>query len=296
MRAFAVLMMLWTAQTWGLTFDLPQDGNVVGYIKHHTVKPGENLSTIGRMYDIGGYEMTEANPGVNYLHPPAGTNLTIPSKFVLPNAKNKGILVNLSEMRLYYFHPNERKVSTFPIGVGKEGWNTPLGESSIVRMRKDPTWVVPDSILENHEAHGKPIEKTMPPGPNNPLGKYALNTGFKNIVIHGTPYPRGVGVRSSHGCMRMWNEDVEKLYNMVKIGTPVQVIHEPNKIGVLQNQVYLEAHVPISDVMYFDYDSLDGAIQKVATKFGRKMTIKWNRAQSYTREASGYPKIIGQMF
>lgn len=294
MKIYAALILLWTAPVWSLTFTLPHNGNVIGYMKHYTVKPGDNLSTIGRQFDIGGYEMKEANPGVNYLRPPAGTSLTIPSRFVIPLAKRKGIVVNLAEMRLYYFHDGSNKVSTFPIGIGKEGWDTPLGTSQIVRMRKDPTWVVPDSILENHKANGKHIEPTMPPGPNNPLGKYAMNTGFKNIVIHGTPYPRGVGVRSSHGCMRMLPEDVEQLYKMVKVGTPIQIVHQPNKVGFADNLVYLEAHVPIADTLYFDYDSLDGAIQKTATKYGQKMTIRWHQAQKLRQKASGYPEAMGR--
>jgi L,D-transpeptidase ErfK/SrfK len=296
MRCFAVLILLWTAQAWGLTYNVPKHGNIVGNIKYHTVRPGENLSTIGRQYDIGGYEMKEANPGVSYLHPPAGKNLTIPSRFILPNTKREGIVVNLAEMRLYFYHPDDSKVSTYPIGIGKDGWNTPVGTASIVRMRKDPTWVVPESILENHRANGKHIEKTMPPGPKNPLGRYAISTGFKNIVIHGSPYPRGIGVRSSHGCMRMWPEDVERLYQKVNVGMSIQIVHEPNKVGISNNQVYLEAHVPISDSLYFNYDSVDGAIQKTATKYGRKFSIQWNKAQNHRRTATGYPMPIGKMF
>lgn len=284
-----------TSAAFSLTFPMPSDGNIVGQVQYATVRAGESLSTIGRRFNIGGYEMTEANPGVNYMHPKAGSTLVIPSKFVLPNAPRKGIVINLAEMRLYYYHPDGSQVSTFPVGVGKEGWDTPLGTTQIVRKRENPTWVVPESILENHRRHGKYIEPTMPPGPKNPLGEFAMNTGFKNIVIHGTPYPMGVGVRSSHGCIRMLPEDIRKLYQMAGVGTQVTIVHEPHKIGYQSNKVYLEAHVPISETTYTGIYSTDTLVQRFTNKVGKKVTIQWSEAQRIRNSTSGYPQAIGNM-
>ncbi|MCS5709661.1 L,D-transpeptidase family protein [Candidatus Berkiella cookevillensis] len=301
-RSAVAKLLLWigavfvTSNVSALTFPLPSDGNIVGQIQHATVRPGENLSTIGRRFDIGGYEMKEANPGVDYMNPGVGRTLVIPSRFVLPNTSRKGIVINLSEMRLYYYHPDGRQVSTFPVGVGQEGWDTPLGESQIVRKRENPTWVVPDSILENHKRLGKYIAPIMPPGPKNPLGQFAMTTGFKNIVIHGSPYPMGVGVRSSHGCIRMLNENIRELYHMVPVGTKVTIVHEPNKLGYLGNQVFLESHVPISNTMYTGLSSTDTLVQRMANKLGKKITIKHSEAQRLRSQPLGYPALIGNIF
>ena len=280
----------------GLTFDLPEKGDIVGYIKTTVVRHGDNLSTIGRKYDIGGYEMKEANQGVSYLSPQPGTHMTIPSRFILPSGPRKGIVVNLAEMRLYFYHPNSNQVSTYPIGIGKDGWDTPLGKTRIVRKRENPTWVVPDSILENYARKGKSIEKRMPPGPNNPLGEYAMNLGFKNIVIHGTPYPRGIGIRSSHGCLRMLPEDIENLYYEVPMGTQVRIVHEPNKIGKIANTFYLEAHVPLSEPQYQSYESLNQKIRRVMSRFkSQSIRINWGEAESLRKRANGLPEAFGRL-
>lgn len=291
------MVSMFSAQSiWALTFELSQNSNIVGHLQYTTVRYGDTLSTIGRKFNIGGYEMTEANPGINYMHPKAGTKLVIPTRFVLPKATRKGIVINLAEMRLYYYHPNGKHVSTYPVGVGKDGWDTPLGETTIVRKRANPTWVVPQSILENHRRMGKPIEPTMPPGPKNPLGAFAMNTGFKNIVIHGTPYPMGVGIRSSHGCIRMLPEDIRELFSMAKVGTKVTVVHEPHKIGYQGNKLFMEAHVPISATTYAGVYSNDTLIQRAANNLGRKVTVQWQDAKRVRHRTSGYPQAIGKIF
>src|SRR5690606_9857351 len=149
------------------------------------------------------------------------------------------------------------------------------------------------SILENHRRLGKSIQPTMPPGPKNPLGKFAISTGFKNIVIHGTPYPMGVGVRSSHGCVRMLPEDIRALYQMVNIGTPVTIVHEPYKVGYLGKNIFIESHVPISGAKYSGIYSTDSLVQKLANKIGKKITIQWSDANRIRSQSSGYPQIIG---
>ncbi|MBI2792739.1 MAG: L,D-transpeptidase family protein [Gammaproteobacteria bacterium] len=298
--SFVVSSMLWIGTlapqtSFGLTFVIPHNGNIIGNIQYTSAQYGDSLSTIGRRYDMGGYEMVEANPGVNYLEPNRGTRIVVPSRFVLPDTPRKGIVINLSEMRLYYYHPDGVHVSTYPVGVGQEGWNTPLGTTTVTRKREHPTWVVPDSILANHEAHGQPIEKVWPAGPNNPLGDYAMNTGFKSIVIHGSPYPKGVGVRSSHGCIRMLNEDVEQLFKMVQVGTPVNIIHQPTKIGRLDNKLYLEAHVPLSNAEYYagNVQSAGQLIHKVVN--GAKYSVEWREIEKLQNRANGYPQPIGSI-
>jgi len=284
--------------SFGRTYTLPHNGNIVGNIQYGTVLPGDTLSSFGLRYDIGGYEMIEANPGVSFRDPPEGSTLLVPSRFILPDGPRKGIVINIAELRLYYYHPDGVTVSTYPIGVGKSGWDTPLGKTSITRMREKPTWVVPDSIMENHLLHGKVIPKVKPPGPDNPLGDYAMNIGFKNIVIHGTPYPKRVGLRASHGCINMTNEDVGELFRMVKIGTPVEIVHQPTKIGQLDNKIYLESHVPISGEMASEsYQDVGGMIKKVTDKLGSKsVNVEWQAVSDLQRSHQGYPQPIGSIF
>lgn len=285
-------LLSYTQTSYALTYVLPANGNIVGNVQYANVHPGDSLSTLGRRYDIGGYEMVEANPKLNYSHPARGARVLIPSRFVLPEGSRKGIVINLAEMRLYFYHPDGVHVSTYPVGVGQEGWNTPLGKTSIVRKREHPTWVVPDSIMENQAAHGQPIPPTQGPGPTNPLGDYAMNTGLQNIVIHGSPFPKGVGVRSSHGCIRMLPEDVEELFHNVKVGTPVQIVNQTTKVGRLDDKLYLEAHEPLSK----DYSDMHGVgtlIHKMASQLGKQYAIEWNEVQRVQSKATGYPLPIG---
>lgn len=283
----------------GTTYVLPHNGNIVGNLQNATVLPGDTLSSLGLRYGVGGYEMMEANPGVSFRDPPEGTSLLVPSRFILPEGR-KGIVINLAELRLYYFHPDGVHVSTYPIGIGKNGWDTPLGKTTITRMREKPTWIVPDSIIENHLRHGKVIPKVKPPGPDNPLGDYAMNVGFKgaSIVIHGTPYPKRVGLRASHGCINMTNEDVGELFRMVKVGTPVEVIHQSTKIGKLDNKIYLESHVPVSDELQTtNYQDISSMIQKVTSKLGSgNYKVEWQEVDNLQRSHQGYPLPIGSIF
>lgn len=293
---FLTFALLAPTSSEALTFNLPLQGNIVGQISETVVDSGDSLPTIGRQFDIGGYEMTEANPNVSYTNPEPGTSVIIPSKFILPSGPRRDIVINLAEMRLYFYHPDGRKVSTYPIGIGKEGWLTPVGTTQIVRKRVDPTWVVPNSILENRMAHGDPIAATMPPGPENPLGRYAMNLGFKNIVIHGSPFPYGIGIRKSHGCINMFNEDIEELYPLVSMGTKVRIIHEPVKIGMMNNQLYLESHVPLQESLYQEKLSLKEKFQMVLkdTQYS-KYKVQWDDIEEQQIQANGIPQFIGRL-
>ncbi|MFI4938021.1 MAG: L,D-transpeptidase family protein [Candidatus Berkiellales bacterium] len=304
LRKCIVATVLWIgalfslpASCLALTFIMMPDSNVVGNVQYTVVRPGDSLATIAIRYNMGGYEMLEANPGVDYKHPQPGKRLVIPSRFVLPDTEKKGIVINLAEMRMYYYHSDGAHVSTYPIGVGQAGWNTPLGKTQITRKRLHPTWVVPDSIMAEHIAHGQFIPKVKGPGGDNPLGNFAMNTGFTSIVIHGTPFPKAVGVRSSHGCIRMTNENAGELFNSVKVGTPVNIIHQPTKIGKLDNKIYMEAHVPLSNELYAaSYRDIGQMIHKTVEKTGQRYNVQWNEVERLQHRASGIPVAIGSLF
>lgn len=210
-------------------------GDLIGEINAYTVQPKDTLYRISRKFDIGIVELLAANPGVDTWMPKVGTEILLPTQHILPPVSRTGIVINLSEMRLFYF-ADDATVMSFPIGIGMEGWQTRTGATSIVKKRKDPTWIPPDSIRAENPA----LPDFFPPGPDNPLGKFALNLGFEGYLIHGTNRPDGIGRRSSHGCIRLYPEDIELLFNAVEKGTPVIIVDMPYKIGWRQNILFLE--------------------------------------------------------
>lgn len=230
---FAILIMqLCSAAAYAATYST--DNDLIGKVRYYTVEEDDNLYEIARRFDLGIVEILAANPGIDPWMPVPGTNLTLTTQHILPPVR-EGIVLNLSELRLFYFMENG-KVMTFPVGIGREGWQTPLGETSIVQMRKNPTWVPPDSIREENPD----LPDTVPPGPDNPLGEYALNLGIPGIRIHGTNRPYGIGKRSSHGCVRMYPEDIKLLFNAVNIGTKVTILDMPYRVGWKADALYLE--------------------------------------------------------
>lgn len=254
------------------------EGDVAGAVGYHTVRPKETLYDIARRFDVGIVELMESNPGVDPWMPRPGVELTLPTMYVLPPVPRDGIVINLSELRLFYF-PGPHRVMTFPIGIGKKGWETPTGDTMVVSKRPDPVWTPPESIrLENPE-----LPEFILPGPDNPLGKYALNLGWSGYLIHGTNKPYGVGRRSSHGCIRLYPEDIARLYDAVKEGERVTVINTPYKIGWQQDTLYLEV-MPAQE----DIPEVYGDIKQVA---GRA-AIDWPAVRSAIDERNGVPVAV----
>jgi L,D-transpeptidase ErfK/SrfK len=239
----------------GATFPLPgPDTDLVGETGTATVAEGETLLDIARAHDLGYNEITAANPGLDPWLPPPGTAVVLPTRFLLPAAPRRGIVVNVAEMRLYYYPGTNKEadaggrvVMTFPIGIGQEGWTTPLGVTEVVSRVKDPSWTVPESIRAEHARNGDPLPDVVPPGPDNPLGAYALRLGLTRYLIHGTNKPYGIGRRTSHGCLRLYPEDIEALFRVVPVATPVWIIDQPYKLGRGEGRLWLEAHAPIVD-------------------------------------------------
>jgi L,D-transpeptidase ErfK/SrfK len=211
---------------------------VIGSIHAYKVKKGESLIEIARKFDIGYSEITEANPKLDPFVPGEGVTIKLPQAWILPDLKSyNGIIINLSEMRLFYF-PRRNKVVTFPIGVGSEGKETPVGTFRIVEKIVHPAWYVPDSIRRE-----KPeLPRMVPPGPDNPLGSHALRLSDRSILIHGTNRPYAVGRKASHGCIRLYPEDIPRLFQKVSQNTKVTIIRQPVKVGTLNGKVYVEIH------------------------------------------------------
>src|SRR5688572_12188410 len=208
------------------------------------------FSAIGRQYNLGYEEMRSANPGVDQWLPGEGTPIYLPTQSILPDAPREGIVVNVPAMRLYYFTTEKAeilRVSTHPIGIGVEGWATPFGEAKVTQKVKDPVWYVPASIRKEHADRGDPLPSVVKPGPDNPLGAYALTLSLPSYLIHGTNKPAGVGMRSSHGCIRLYPEDIEALFSRVPRGTAVQIVNQPVLAGWRDGQLYLEVHPPLAE-------------------------------------------------
>ncbi|RUR13208.1 L,D-transpeptidase family protein [Legionella sp. km772] len=227
---------------------LPNKGDVVGKIQHVGSEVNETIEDVGRRWGIGYYEMINANPKVDARNTlSANTSLIIPSQFILPPGPRRGIVINLAEYRLYYFPPDENVVFTFPIGIGKKGWSTPVGSTKVTAKVTHPTWRPTTKVLAAAEQIGAPLPEVFPPGPNNPLGDYALRLSWPSFLIHGTNIVDGIGARVSAGCIRMLPSDIEYLYQMVSVGTQVRIINEPIKMGKIENQWFFQAHPSLSD-------------------------------------------------
>jgi L,D-transpeptidase ErfK/SrfK len=203
------------------------------------VKTRDSLVELARTYDIGYNEITAANPNVDPFAPDEGTLVTIPASWILPDAPREGIVINLAEMRLYYFGFRQRDhVETFPIGIGDEGWDTPQGTYRIIEKTENPIWYVPDSI----RAQQPDRPKIMPSGPDNPLGTHALRLSNWTVLIHGTNRPFGIGRRVSHGCIHLYPEDIKVLFGQAKVGTKVTIVRQQVKATLANGRVMVEIH------------------------------------------------------
>lgn len=216
----------------------PEASTVIGMTTHHVVEKGETFLDIAKNYGIGYNEIADLYPEIDPWIPPAGKKILIPSQWILPKIKESGIVINVPELRLYYFI-NGNLAKTFPVGIGDLGWVTPTGTYRIGMKQTKPTWHVPTTLREKYGM------KTMPPGPDNPLGEYWMSLGDSHYGIHGTPMPWSIGRPATHGCIRLYDEDIKTLYRTVPSGTSVKIIYEPVKFGILHGKLYTEVHSDI---------------------------------------------------
>lgn len=234
------------------TFILPPpDVDIIGEIRIEYAQHEDTLLDIARRHSLGYEEIIHANPGVDRWLPGQGTPVVLPTRHILPDAPRQGLVLNVPEMRLYYYpkpKPGERPVViTHPVSIGRMDWKTPLGKTSIVAKQKDPAWYPPASIKAEHAAEGDILPDVVPGGPDNPLGRYALRLGIPGYLIHSTNKPYGIGMRVTHGCVRMYPEDIERLFPEVPVGTPVYIVNQPLKAGRLAGTLFLEFHPPLEE-------------------------------------------------
>ena len=232
-------------------FTLEPMDDVVGAVQIVRARGEDTLSEIARRFNVGYEEMVSANPGVDPWLPQAGTEVVIPTAFVLPDAKRQGIVINLAAMRLFYFpktKPGEpQKVVTHPLGIGRVGWRTPQGNTTIVSKAEAPAWTPTPAIRKEHAAEGDPLPKVVPPGPDNPMGSHVLRLGWPEYAIHGTDKPPSIGLRGTHGCLRLYPEDIVGLFDAVPVGTPVTVVNQPILLGWRGDTLVMQAYPALED-------------------------------------------------
>ena len=260
----------------------------------------DTLLDIARRYGLGYHDVKLSNPEVDTWLPGEGTEVLLPTEFVLPLGKREGIILNVPEMRLYYFPrkgaSGSPEVLTFPVGIGREGWRTPYVTTTVIQKRERPSWYPPQSIRDEHAANGDPLPRRVGPGPENPLGDYAMRLGVPEYLIHGTNKPWGVGMRVSHGCVRLYPEDIEKLFRQVKLGTRVHIVNQPYKVGIRSGRLFLEAHPYLQEDADRFRDNLTSVVKMVVanTEEGA-YEVDWELARQVVEAARGVPVEIGRL-
>lgn len=276
----------------------PQD-TVVGQLDSVRLDFNDTLLDIGKNFGFGLQELKLSNPDVDTWLPGEGRALVLPSEYILPNAPRTGIVLNIPEMRLYFYPQTQAgepaQVITYPLGIGREGWGTPYMKTRIIQKREKPSWTPPESIRREHEEMGDPLPKVVPPGPDNPMGDYALRLAGGDYSIHGTNKAFGMGMRVSHGCIRLYDDDIADLFHRVAVNTPVNIINQPYKVGLRDGVIYLEAHPPLEeDREHFARNGITEVVKLLITVTDEdRYEIDWDLVRTVVDEARGVPVAIG---
>ncbi len=274
---------------WSLALDggPPRSGQLAGTVGTGLVAEGDSLIEMARRYDLGFGEIAAANPGLDPYVPTVGARVVLPTAWIVPELDPGIVLVNLSEMRLYLEagQGGQGRLVTFPVGIGVTGASTPLGTYRVLSKETNPTWYVPRAVRKEEPD----LPEVVPPGPDNPLGTHALRLDVGTILIHGTNRPLGVGRRVSHGCIRLYPEDIPILYELVPVGTPVRVVREPVKVGVSEGRVHVEIHR--------DDEARVNPLQEARRQLDRRGLlgrVDAAKLEAAARERTGTPVDVGR--
>jgi len=277
---------------------LPDSPDVIGEISLTTTMPDDTILDIARAYGQGYREIRLANPKVDAWLPGDGTEVIVPGLYVLPDAPREGIVINVAELRLYYFRgrgsKEPKRLMTFPISIGREEWVTPKGVTRVVGKVKDPSWTPPESIRREHAAYGDILPAVVPPGPDNPLGTHALRLGLTGYLIHGTDKPYGIGMRVTHGCIRMYPKDIVTMYEATPVGTPVHIVNQPFKVGLAHGNIYLEVHPHLEEDVAAAADQYTRVVDKILSRTaGLEVELSWPEIKQAVEMPTGIPRIVG---
>jgi L,D-transpeptidase ErfK/SrfK len=293
----AAIFLLTKATCFATTYPIPKENeSLIGEIQYRTVGFTDSIGKIALRYNIGVNAIAEANPGIDVEKGLSfGTVLKLSTQHLLPNqAGRDGIVVNLPEMRMYFYLANGN-VLTYPIGIGKTGKTIPITNAVITKKAKDPVWSPPDDIrVFNIEEQGIVLPKIMPPGKDNPLGPYAIYTSVPTYLIHSTIFPESIGKRASFGCIRMFESDIQEFFPIVEEGIPVSIINAPVKVGWQHKTLYMEAHPPLEEHTEGPRATLSGMVKQIVEITQNKPTlIDWQAVSYIAKERDGMPHDIG---
>jgi L,D-transpeptidase ErfK/SrfK len=277
------------------TYPLASGADLVGAINGVRTKYEDTFSDIARRAGLGYDDMLRANPGIDPWLPGEDTDIVLPTQFVLPAGNRQGLVINIAEFRLYYFTRVDGRevVATFPISIGRMDWATPLGKHRILSKQKRPTWYPPESIRAEHAAEGDILPKAIPPGPDNPLGDFAMRLSQSGYLIHGTNKPVGIGMQVTHGCIRMYPEDIEWLFPQIPVGAAVQIVNQPYKLGWEGDALYLEVHPALDgDSAAAEQGMTQLTEAYVQATQGRAAQVDWPLVEEVYRAKLGIPVRI----
>jgi L,D-transpeptidase ErfK/SrfK len=291
------LALVCSASAQAAMYPMPEPGNdIVGNVTTVKVTPGDSITSLRQKHEVSYHELLEANPEVDFNHLQTGQTIIIPSQYILPQER-EGIVINTPELRLYYFTPDKKYVYTYPVGLGRLNWRTHVTKTKVVRKQYKPTWHTPKSIQKYmREKHGKILPDVILPGPENPMGDYALYLPDKTLeYIHGTNDPGSVGTFLSSGCMRLMPDAIKTLFENAPVGTPVYVVHQPVKAGWYHRALYIEAHIPVRG--YEKKNDLSSeesvaAIKRVTNN--HPANFDWQLVEETTQGHTGIPTPIGE--
>jgi L,D-transpeptidase ErfK/SrfK len=275
-------------------FTLQKDRDIVGGLVEVEVGDQESLAVIGRYFGLGFDEIGQANPELDPWIPEPGSQVRLPLQFILPDAPRQGIVLNLAAKRLFYYPKAAADtVYTYPVGIGREGWETPLGLTRIVAKKAHPHWIVPISVRREHMQKGDPLPRVVPAGPDNPLGEYAMRLGIAGYLIHGTNKPYGVGMEVSHGCVRLYPEDISKLFKQTPTGTQVRLVDQPYLTGWQGDRLYLQAYPPV----HKNKKQTERLVRTLMARLRRierdsRQAIDWSKVETVLARAEGVPTPI----
>jgi len=315
MRKYFILAGLFSAiPAVAEIFELPPEGyDVIGAVSTISARQEDTLVDIARRHGLGYEDIVRANPDVNIWLPGKGIEIVLPTRYVLPAGPREGVVLNLAEFRLYYYpEPKDGEaayVMTYPISIGRMDWETPLGLTTVISKVRNPTWYPPQSVRNEHAADGNPLPRIVPPGPKNPLGKYAMQLGLPGYLIHGTNRPAGVGMRVTHGCVRMFPEDIGFLFGHIDVSTKVRIVNEPVKIGWHGDALVMEVHPvlkdeallaesdvqPVEDSDIVARDPLTIVTEQFITVTGERAgALDWHLVEEILGRSDGIPVAVGQ--
>jgi L,D-transpeptidase ErfK/SrfK len=283
-----------TSSAFATEFPLPAPENALLGEVQYTGFSHESPALIAQRYNIGLNAIVNANPGSTERVVYSSTgSIKLATAFLLPPVARKGIVINLPEMRMYYYPENSHEVMTFPVGIGKIGKTIPIRDTIIARKKVNPSWTPPESIIKFNEEQGITLPKVMPPGPDNPLGPYAIYLGIPTYLIHSTIFPESIGRRASFGCIRMNETDIKEFFPLVAQGTPVILLNMPDKVAWDGDRLYLEAHPPLEEhAESIDVPQLINTVADNLPHHGVTL-VNWQLVSYLAEQPDGVPHVVG---